>query len=390
MIRSRHACLDTESLERHIQYLKTHYRRTNRRLPETASPVPKAGIFFQHLKISWRQRVKKIPLIGTLVIRCYRGWRVLRQPGSPLRQSLRQLPVVGKILAIGNASFHLPELRHVQHEHNERIAELQLRLTKLEIQLAQENMAQMQADQRLEKLETHSRQKNLTKVLQEQSTFATGSFYSEFSARFRGSDAAVEKTLEPYLDPVLAAIANREVPQIVDIGSGNGPWLRLLKQHGLNGIGFDLDPHAVQSAQSQRLDVRLDDGIFWLENQPPDSIDVVSAFQVIEHLPLDRLLAFLAAAHVALRPGGLLICETPNPENLIVGACSFYMDPTHRNPIPHTLAKFLAEYSGFAEVRIQGMNPHPESSRLQADDPAAHCLNELLFGAQDYALIAIK
>jgi hypothetical protein len=49
-----------------------------------------------------------------------------------------------------------------------------------------------------------------------------------------------------------------------------------------------------------------------------------------------------------LQPGGLLIMETPNPENLVVGANTFYLDPSHERPIPPPLLAFAAEHAGFA------------------------------------------
>jgi O-antigen chain-terminating methyltransferase len=39
-------------------------------------------------------------------------------------------------------------------------------------------------------------------------------------------------------------------------------------------------------------------------------------------------------------PGGLLILETPNPENLVVGACTFWYDPTHIRPLPPAMMRF--------------------------------------------------
>jgi hypothetical protein len=54
----------------------------------------------------------------------------------------------------------------------------------------------------------------------------------------------------------------------------------------------------------------------------------------------------------ALVPGGLLILETPNPENLLVGASEFYLDPTHQRPLPSKLLAFLIEYTGSERVKI--------------------------------------
>jgi len=119
-------------------------------------------------------------------------------------------------------------------------------------------------------------------------------------------------------------------------------------------------------------------------------VDVVTAFQVIEHLPFDALIRLLDAALRALTPEGVAIFETPNPENLLVATSSFYLDPTHQRPIPAALAEFLAQQRGFARVEVLRINALPARMHLPGKGESTRRLNELLYGAQDYALIAWK
>jgi O-antigen chain-terminating methyltransferase len=112
----------------------------------------------------------------------------------------------------------------------------------------------------------------------------------------------------------------------------------------------------------------------------------VSAFHLVEHLPFELVQELIAEALRVLQPGGLLIMETPNPENLTVGATSFYLDPTHRHPLPPGLLGFAAEHAGFARQRIV---------RLQ-EDPHLHTgaqvgLITVLAGVSpDYGVVAQK
>ena len=56
------------------------------------------------------------------------------------------------------------------------------------------------------------------------------------------------------------------------------------------------------------------------------------------HPEIALLLRLLDECLRVLRPGGVAIFETPNPNNMLVGSCNFYVDPTHRNPVhPRTL-----------------------------------------------------
>ena len=114
----------------------------------------------------------------------------------------------------------------------------------------------------------------------------------------------------------------------------------------------------------------------------------VTAFHVVEHLGFGALVDFLDEVLRVLIPGGMLILETPNPENLRVGANSFYNNPTHRNPVPPEPLRFLVEQRGFAEAEIVRLHPFPVEERLKANNEDAQRLNDLLFGPQDYAVIA--
>ncbi|MFH2055588.1 MAG: hypothetical protein ABIJ61_06505, partial [bacterium] len=86
-----------------------------------------------------------------------------------------------------------------------------------------------------------------------------------------------------------------------------------------------------------------------------------------------------------LKDGGLLILETPNPENLAVATNNFYLDPTHVRPLPPGLLSFLTEFEGFRRTKVLRLQ---EPKDLRKDDPS---LLDVLSGASpDYAVIAQK
>jgi hypothetical protein len=117
----------------------------------------------------------------------------------------------------------------------------------------------------------------------------------------------------------------------------------------------------------------------------------VTSFHLIEHLPHKVLISLIDETLRVLRPGGVAIFETPNPRNLIVAACNFYLDPTHRHPLPPELSCYLLEARGFCNVDT--LEIHPFGSDFQITEGAAKVkdtLNQYLFSAQDYAVIARK
>ena len=113
------------------------------------------------------------------------------------------------------------------------------------------------------------------------------------------------------------------------------------------------------------LEIAEEDALSYLRNIPDMAVGAVTGFHIIEHLPFDVLLALLDETHRVLKPGGLAIFETPNPQNVMVGSCSFYLDPTHRNPIPAGLMQFVMEMQGFTAVEVVPLHP------LSGESPSA-------------------
>jgi O-antigen chain-terminating methyltransferase len=113
---------------------------------------------------------------------------------------------------------------------------------------------------------------------------------------------------------------------------------------------------------------------------------MVTAFHVIEHLGVEELIELIAASARALRPGGCLLVETPNPTNLIMGACDFYNDPTHRSPLPPDLTAFLVSVHGFGDIEVRHLNP----TRVADDDRTDPGVSCLLYGPQDYAVLGFR
>ena len=215
--------------------------------------------------------------------------------------------------------------------------------------------------------------------------------YADFTEHFRGSTTEVTAKLEGYLPDVhrLAGPGG-----VVDLGCGRGEWLTLLREAGVAARGVDANAAFVAAGRARGLEMELGDARGYLQALPPDSVDVVTAFHVIEHLATEELLALLEAAREALRPGGCLVLETPNPTNLVMAACDFYNDPTHRSPLPPALTEYLVSAQGFGDVEVRPL--HPKDPPLVPTGGADTCarvqelVTQTLFGPQDYAVLGYK
>ncbi|HKS10011.1 MAG TPA: methyltransferase domain-containing protein [Pyrinomonadaceae bacterium] len=210
--------------------------------------------------------------------------------------------------------------------------------------------------------------------------------YASFEDRFRGEREEVQRRLEVYLPLLIdAGITNG----VLDIGSGRGEWLRLLRGKNIAGRGVDRNRVFIEECRRDGLDVAEADALVHLQGLPANSLNVVTSFHLVEHLAFEVLIKMLDEIQRVLKPGGLVILETPNCENFIVGSCSFYADPTHRNPIPSETLEFLLESRGFTDTKVWKLRPW-EAAKLEEDSELVRRFNEFFYSAPDYAVIAKK
>ncbi|MGC8960107.1 MAG: class I SAM-dependent methyltransferase, partial [Chloroflexia bacterium] len=223
--------------------------------------------------------------------------------------------------------------------------------------------------------------------------------YFVFENAFRGSSAEVRRKQEVYL-----SLFTNGGP-IVDIGCGRGEFLELLQEHNIPAYGIEINEQMVRLCREKGLDVRQEEAFAHLDSLPNASLGGIFLAHVLEHLPIARLSEFARLSFQKLRPGSCLVAETPNPTCLWTFARPFYLDMSHTRPLHPEALSLLFEMAGF-RVEIRYLNPVPDQERLVilppeesgADESAVDQviwqnfgrLNDLIYGYQDFALIARK
>jgi SAM-dependent methyltransferase len=216
---------------------------------------------------------------------------------------------------------------------------------------------------------------------------ALDKLYASFEDRFRGTVEEVRQGLRFYLPLLGEAGANGEV---LDIGCGRGEWLELLKEEGVGGRGVESNSVMAERCRERGLEVVEADALDYLRGLAPDSLRAITAFHLIEHLGLDSFIELLDEAMRTLKAGGLVIFETPNPKNLVVGACNFYSDPTHLRPLFPETVQFVLSDRGFARVRIEYLHPVDGSPFTARQDEGSQMLDSWFFSPRDFAVIGWK
>lgn len=216
--------------------------------------------------------------------------------------------------------------------------------------------------------------------------------YLAFEARFRGSEAAIQERQRHYVEVL------RGCTRVVDLGCGRGELVGLLNENGISAYGVDAEPDFIELLRERGLDAELGDLFSHLEALAPGAVDGIVISHVVEHLDGNEVNRLIQRASDVLQNGGVLVVETPNPESLVAGSINFHRDPTHVRPIHPDTLKFMADSAGFDDVEVHRLSPVDDQLLLPtvaasvdgADqlNTVVSRLNELLFGFQDYAIVA--
>jgi O-antigen chain-terminating methyltransferase len=213
-------------------------------------------------------------------------------------------------------------------------------------------------------------------------------FYLCLEDRFRGSRDEIMERQRVYL-PFLATqrLGTDHMP-VLDLGCGRGEWLELLAAVGLKARGVDTNQIFVDACRKRGLDVTESDAIDHLRGLPSGALGGITGFHIIEHLSLKRLIQLIDETVRVLKPGGLAIFETPNPQNVLVGCHNFYIDPTHEKPLPAVTVQFMLEARGLCDVEILYLHPYAEVFNVRDEESeVASRFNDYFYGPQDYAVI---
>ena len=169
---------------------------------------------------------------------------------------------------------------------------------------------------------------------------------------------------------------------------------------GIPAAGVDLNEAFVGLCRSRGLQAVCGDAIKYIREMPQKA-DGIFCSQMAEHLSKAKLLELCRTCYSRMEEGAYVVFETPNASSLVTLAQGFYIDPTHDKPVHYQLFQYFLEISGFKDIEIifteesrEGLLHIPlieagESCRNAAEiNKAITEVNRLLFGSQDYAIIA--
>lgn len=161
-------------------------------------------------------------------------------------------------------------------------------------------------------------------------------YYEKYKGKHKTElfDAVTRKS---YLKVLALLQSQTEVNSILDVGCGIGDFVNTAVEEGFDAQGIELAKPAVEIAQEHNLPVEHVD--FFSETISESSVDALTMFEVIEHLPYP--VSFLKRAANVVKPGGLVYLTTPNFNSLDRRALGKEWAAIHREHLCYFTVKTL-------------------------------------------------
>jgi SAM-dependent methyltransferase len=132
---------------------------------------------------------------------------------------------------------------------------------------------------------------------------------------------------------------------VVDLATGRGYFLDLLRDAGIDCFGVDHDPTLVEDGLARGLKMVEADALSYLRDSC-ETFDGIMASHIIEHFAPEDGLEFLRLTAERLAPGGILVIVTPNVRNQDVFRTVFHLDLDHKTPWPLELLESMVQRLG--------------------------------------------
>ena len=149
----------------------------------------------------------------------------------------------------------------------------------------------------------------------------------------------------------LAGLSLADKKRVLEIGFGNGAFANFILSLGWTFVGTELDPELLARASAKGWEVYpANSHLATIAGGKP--FDLVTAFDVLEHLTFPEIFALLKDIRSVLAPNGKIIARFPSGDSPFSRSIQ-YGDLTHQTIIGSGIAVQMAMKTGFRVVQIR-------------------------------------
>lgn len=138
--------------------------------------------------------------------------------------------------------------------------------------------------------------------------------------------------------------------QTLEIGFGNGKFLQYCVDRNWDVTGVEINPLLVKLAQEKGFHAVLSDNLLELIDE---QFDLVVAFDVLEHIPQDKIIFFLIQIKRILKQNGVCLLRFPNGDSPF-GLANQNGDITHVTTIGSEKMRFFASQASLDLLGCRG------------------------------------
>jgi len=139
--------------------------------------------------------------------------------------------------------------------------------------------------------------------------------------------------------------------RVGELGYGNGAFAGWVRKAGGHWVGREAIPELQQRAAQAGFEVIASEADF-SNVCGPGKLDLIVAFDVIEHLELDAIRSFLGETKEVLKTGGLLLVRSPSGDSPFSGPI-YHGDLTHRTLLGSSAVRQLAMEAGLEVCQVR-------------------------------------
>jgi 2-polyprenyl-3-methyl-5-hydroxy-6-metoxy-1,4-benzoquinol methylase len=201
-------------------------------------------------------------------------------------------------------------------------------------------------------------------------------FYDAYNAEYY-SERITNKS-KKHMMKYMKFVRKTAYLKMLDVGCGQGYYVRDAIEEGIDAYGIDISTHAFENALAEVKD-RITFGSIIEIPFGDEEFDVMTAFDVIEHIQPKDTLNMVKEIRRVLKPGGIIIITTPNSN---FGGWVF--DLTHINVRPprfwklvfeqHNLQVKMFYLPSFLKYYIKNHIPLPDSIEFLVEEPFRYML----------------